>query len=97
MQENTPHEVTLSPESIALLEAKLVVAVVKGITLAIDELQEKAVSRVGGMVLSGFGALIKKVCLFTVFGGIVYAFGGWNALDIFFKTFFTDFFKSGGA
>lgn len=54
-------------------------------TTGLTVLQEQARQAAGGWVMSGLGALLKKIALFMLLGGIVYALGGWTALLGFAK------------
>lgn len=52
-------------------------------------LQRQATQHAGRFVLGGLWELFRKLGLFLVLGGIVYAIGGWSALAGLFKTLFT--------
>lgn len=56
-------------------------------------LQRNAARHTGRFVLGGLWALLSKVWLFVLLGGIVYALGGWPALTALAKSLF----GSGGA
>ncbi len=86
-------DVTLTPETIALLEDRISHAVAAGIQSAMTEdaarqfwgagfreLQEEAQAHTGRFVLGGLIGLIKKLITFVALGGMVYAIGGWTAL-----------------
>ena len=86
-------DVTLTPDTIALLEKRLTHAVQTGIQRAMTEdaarqfwaagfraLQEEAQANTGRFVIGGLVGLVKKAAMFLVLGGMVYAIGGWSAL-----------------
>lgn len=86
-------DVTLTPETIALLEDRMSHAVAAGIQSAMTEdaarqfwaagfreLEEVAQANTGRFVLGGLIGLVKKLSTFVVLGGMVYAIGGWTAL-----------------
>jgi len=86
-------DVTLTPETITLLEDRMSHAVAAGIQSAMTEdaarqfwaagfraLQEEAQAHTGRFVLGGLIGLVKKLSTFVVLGGMVYAIGGWTAL-----------------
>ncbi len=86
-------DVTLTPDTIALLEERISHAVAAGIQSAMTEdaarqfwgagfreLQEEAQAHTGRFVLGGLAGLMKKLGTFMVLGGMVYAIGGWTAL-----------------
>ena len=86
-------DVTLTPDTIALLEDRISHAVAAGIQSAMTEdaarqfwgagfreLQEEAQAHTGRFVLGGLIGLIKKLITFVALGGIVYAIGGWTLL-----------------
>lgn len=86
-------DVTLTPDTIALLEDRMSHAVAAGIQSAMTEdaarqfwgagfreLQEEAQAHTGRFVLGGLAGLMKKLGTFMVLGGMVYAIGGWTAL-----------------
>lgn len=86
-------DVTLTPDTIALLEDRMSHAVAAGIQSAMTEdaarqfwaacfraLQEEAQANTGRFVLDGLIGLVKKLSTFVVLGGMVYAIGGWTAL-----------------
>lgn len=86
-------DVTLTPDTIALLEDRISHAVAAGIQSVMTEdaarqfwgagfreLQEKAQAHTGRFVLDGLKGLVKKLSTFVVLGGMVYAIGGWTAL-----------------
>lgn len=52
-------------------------------------LQEQAQNHAGRFVLGSLGAMFRKVTIFVLIGGLVYAVGGWSALAGLFKTLFT--------
>lgn len=96
-----PDEVRLTNETLIHLETRIAAAVNKGISDAMnDENAEKfwsagakvfrkqATEHTGKFVIGGLMGLVRKVGLFVVLGGIVYAFGGWGALATLFKTLF---------
>lgn len=98
-------EVRLKDETIAYLEEKMAKAVAEGIAAAINEqtaeafwsaglnvLQKQAQQHAGRFVIGGLWGLARKLGLFLMLGGIVYAVGGWSALAGLAKTIF-----SGGA
>jgi len=86
-------DVTLMPETIALLEDRMSHAVAAGIQSAMTEdaarqfwaagfraLQEEAQTHTGRFVLGGLIGLVKKLITFVALGGMVYAIGGWTLL-----------------
>lgn len=102
-QEKPPlTEVRLTDETISYLEEKMAKAVREGITAAINEenatkfwaaglsvLQKQASEHAGRFVIGGLWGLTRKLMLFTMLGGAVYAFGGWSALAAFAKLLFS--------
>lgn len=101
-QPDEPAEVRLTDETIRYLEERFASAVTEGITKAITEeaatkfwsaglsaLQKQAAAHTGRFVLGSIWVLVRKVGLFLLVGGLVYAFGGWSALSALFKTMFT--------
>lgn len=52
-------------------------------------LQEQAQNHAGRFVLGSLSAMFRKVTIFVLVGGLVYAIGGWSALAGLFKTLFT--------
>lgn len=52
-------------------------------------LQEQAQNHAGRFVLGSLFAMFRKVTIFVLVGGLVYALGGWSALAGLFKTLFT--------
>jgi hypothetical protein len=93
-----PQEVRLTDETIEFLEQRVADAVRDGITAAINPqtaeafwaaaltvLQRRAQEHTGRFVLGGLWGLARKVSLFLLLGGFVYAVGGWQALAGFFK------------
>lgn len=88
-----PVEVRLTKETIDYLDTRIEVAVQSGIRSAITEetakrfwaaglsvLQDQASTHAGRFVLGGLWGLVRKVSMFLMLGGIVYAIGGWAAL-----------------
>lgn len=82
----------------AMLRDEMRVAVAEGVRAAmtqeaavefwatgLDVLQKQAAQAAGGWVMTGLGALFRKVALFALLGGLVYALGGWSALVGFAK------------
>lgn len=51
-------------------------------------LQRNATQHAGRFVIGGLWGLMRKMSLFLMLGGIVYAIGGWSALAGLFKTLF---------
>lgn len=51
-------------------------------------LQRQATQHAGRFVLGGLAGLFRKVGMFLVLGGVVYAVGGWSALASLGKTLF---------
>lgn len=95
-------EVRLTEQTLEYLEQKIAQAVREGIKGAITEdtatafwgagitlLQKQAAAHTGRFVLGGLGALVRKVAVFVVIGGVVYALGGWGALATLFKALFS--------
>lgn len=97
-------DVTLTPETIALMEQRMAAAVeagIKGAMTAEDTaaafwgaglkvLQKQASEHTGRFVLGGLMGLVKKVSTFLLLGGMVYALGGWTALAKLWQVFFGD-------
>lgn len=86
-------DVRLPPETIEYLKELVAGAVHKGISNALNEeaaeafwaaafsvLQKRANEHAGRFVLGGLWGLTRKLLVFFMFGGIVYALGGWQAL-----------------
>ncbi|MBL8387021.1 MAG: hypothetical protein JNK17_02170 [Hydrogenophaga sp.] len=95
-------EVRLQAETIRYLQVQMREAVREGIKEAMTEeaaeafwgaglamLQKQAQQHAGRFVLGGLMGLAKKAGLFVMFGGIVYAVGGWTALAGLFKSIFS--------
>jgi uncharacterized membrane protein required for colicin V production len=82
-----PQEVRLRQETIDHLTEKMSEAVASGIAKAVADIQAQATQRVGGFVLGGLAGLAQRISVFIVLGGVVYAFGGWDAIGSFFKTY----------
>ena len=89
----TPVEVRLTKETLDYLDKRIEVAVQSGIQSAMTEdtaklfwsaglsvLQDQASTHAGRFVLGGLWGLVRKVSMFLILGGIVYAIGGWAAL-----------------
>lgn len=55
----------------------------------LEVLQEQAQNHAGRFVLGSLSAMFRKVTIFVLVGGLVYALGGWSALAGLFKTLFT--------
>lgn len=55
----------------------------------LEVLQEQAQNHAGRFVLGSLSAMFRKVTIFVLVGGLVYAIGGWSALAGLFKTLFT--------
>jgi hypothetical protein len=85
--------VNLTPEALEHLETRMAAAVASGIRQAMTEdnaaafwsagirvLQRQASEHTGRFVIGGLAAIVRKLSLFMVAGGIVYAIGGWAAL-----------------
>lgn len=85
--------VNLTPEALQHLEDRMAAAVAAGIHQAMTEdnaaafwdagirvLQKQASEHTGRFVIGGVAAIVRKLSLFLVAGGIVYAIGGWTAL-----------------
>lgn len=96
-----PSEVRLTDETVEYLEVRIAAAVESGIKGAINKetaavfwraglamFQEQASEHAGRFVLGGLWGLVRKVSLFFLLGGLVYAMGGWSALAGFFKIVF---------
>ena len=95
-------EVRLTDETIAYLEEKMAKAVADGIAAAINEktaeafwsagltvFQRQAQQHAGRFVIGGLWGLTRKLGLFLMLGGVVYAIGGWSALAGLAKTLFS--------
>jgi hypothetical protein len=102
MSTTPPAEVRLTDETIAYLERKMAKAVADGVASAINEqtaeafwsagltvLQRQAQQHAGRFVIGGLWGLARKLGLFLMLGGIVYAIGGWSALAGLAKTIFS--------
>lgn len=95
-------DVTLTPETITLMEQRMAAAVQAGIKRALNEpdtvaqfwaaglhvLQRQATQHTGRFVIGGLVGLVQKVGMFLVLGGMVYAVGGWSALAKLWQVFF---------
>lgn len=55
----------------------------------LEVLQEQAQNHAGRFVLGSLSAMFRKITIFVLIGGLVYAVGGWSALAGLFKTLFT--------
>lgn len=55
----------------------------------LEVLQAQAQNHAGRFVLGSLSAMFRKVTIFVLVGGLVYAIGGWSALAGLFKTLFT--------
>ena len=97
-----PVEVRLTKETIDYLDQRIKEAVQGGISSAITEetaklfwaaglnvLQEQASTHAGRFVIGGLWGLIRKLSMFLLLGGIVYAIGGWAALIKLWNILFT--------
>lgn len=97
-----PVEVRLTKETIDYLDQRIKEAVQTGISSAITEetaklfwsaglnvLQEQASTHAGRFVIGGLWGLIRKLSMFLLLGGIVYAIGGWAALIKLWNVLFT--------
>lgn len=86
-------EVRLTDETIAYLKQITEQAVANGIKAAINKetatafwsagfeaLQENATQHAGRFVLGGMWGLMRRLSMFVLLGGVVYAIGGWSAL-----------------
>jgi hypothetical protein len=95
-------EVRLTDETIQYLREQMKTAVSEGIASAINEetaeafwsaglnvLQKQAQQHAGRFVIGGLWGLARKLGLFLMLGGIVYAVGGWSALAGLAKTIFS--------
>lgn len=89
----SPIEVRLTPETLDYLDKRVSQAVRDGISSSFNEenaklfwtaglnlLQEQASTHAGRFVLGGLWGLLRKLSMFLLLGGIVYAVGGWTAL-----------------
>lgn len=96
-----PAEVRLTDETVEYLESRIAAAVGQGIKSAMTEdtaaafwsaglvvLQKQASHHAGRFVLGGLWGLVRKLSLFFMLGGVVYALGGWGALAALFKALF---------
>lgn len=95
-------DVTLTPETIALMEQRMSAAVSDGIKNALTEpdtvaqfwaaglsvMQKQASEHTGRFVICGLVGLAQKVGMFLVLGGMVYAVGGWSALASLWRVVF---------
>lgn len=101
MQQEKPAEVKLTDETITFLEKRMAKAVENGFKSVLNEttaeafwaaglnvLQRQATQRAGRFVLGGLWGLMRKMSLFLMLGGVVYAVGGWTALAGLFKALF---------
>lgn len=101
-QEKPIAEVRLTDETIEYLEQKMAKVVKDGLQSVLNEqtaeafwaagfnvLQRNATQHAGRFVIGGLWGLMRKLSLFLMLGGIVYAIGGWNALASLFKTLFS--------
>lgn len=52
-------------------------------------LQEKAEAHAGRFVIGSMSSVVRKVSMFVLLGGLVYAVGGWSALAGLFKSLFS--------
>lgn len=97
-----PTEVRLTDETITYLEERIAAAVQTGIKGAINEetaaafwtaglnaLKRNATENTGRFVLGGLWGLMRKLSVFMLLGGLVYALGGWSALAALGKALFT--------
>lgn len=88
-----PVEVRLTKETLDYLDTRIEVAVQSGVRSAMTEdtaklfwsaglsvLQDQASTHAGRFVLGGLWGLVRKLSMFLLLGGIVYAIGGWAAL-----------------
>lgn len=94
-------EVRLTDETIRYLEEKFANAVREGISSAMTEetaekfwaagltvLQKQAAAHTGRFILGSLWGVSRKILIFLMIGGIVYAVGGWGALAALFKALF---------
>lgn len=95
--QNLP-EVRLSEKSLKEIEARMAKAVGDGIKFALTEenarafwivamsgLQKSATENTGRFVLGGLRALMRKVFLLVLLGGLAYMAGGWTLLVAVYK------------
>lgn len=86
-------EVRLTDETIDYLRQVMQESVANGIKTAInketatafwsagfDALQENAAQHAGRFVIGGIWGLARRLSMFVLLGGVVYAIGGWTAL-----------------
>ena len=95
-------DVTLTPETLAFIEASMSAAVKRGIEEAMTEemaavfwgaglrvLQRSASEHTGRFVIGGLWGLARKASVFLLLGGLVYSVGGWTALAKFWHAIWT--------
>lgn len=100
--DGNPQEVRLTDETINYLNERIAEAVARGIKGAITEdtakafwsagftvLQDQAAEHAGRFVIGGLWGLARKVSMFLILGGVVYAIGGWAGLAALFKALFS--------
>ena len=94
-------EVRLTDETIQHIEKRISAAVRTGIESSMSQeaalqfwlaglqaLQQHASQEAGRFVVGGILGLLRKLMLFLMLGGAVYALGGWSALAALFKVLF---------
>ena len=94
-------EVRLSEDTVRYLESRMTESVAKVMRDAMTEeaaaafwmvglnvLQKSASDHAGRLVIGGLWGLARKLATFMMLGGIVYAVGGWSALDTIAKAIF---------
>lgn len=99
---SAPVEVRLTPETLDYLDERVQHAVQSGIKEFLTEdtaklfwsagfsmLQEQASVHAGRFVIGGLWGFIRKISMFVVLGGVVYAIGGWAALLKLWNVLFT--------
>lgn len=91
--EDKAEEVRLTAQTIKYLKKEMQEAVAEGIKSAINEetasafwsagfnaLQKQATEHAGRFVLGGLWGIARRISMFLLLGGVVYAIGGWTAL-----------------
>lgn len=97
-EDRRANEVRLSDDTIRYLEQRIAAGVQKGLHEAMTEetaaafwmaglnvLQKSASDHAGRLVIGGLLGLLRKVGVFMLLGGVVYAMGGWSAMAALVK------------
>ncbi len=85
----TPDEVKQAVREVIAEEILTEEAAKKFWLAGLEVLQEQAQNHAGRYVLGSLSAMFRKITIFVLIGGLVYAVGGWSALAGLFKTLFT--------